>query len=122
MADKGEIDKAIGAHGLWKSRLKQAIETGKTDSAVETIRMDNQCAFGKWLYGSGLSSTDKDSSHYKAVKDLHAQFHKTAAEVAGLAASGKKAEAERMMSLEGQFSAISSKLTAAMMDWKKTLA
>lgn len=121
MADKAEIDKAIGAHGMWKSRLKQAIETGKADTPVETIQSDNQCAFGKWLYGSTLSSTDKTSNHYKTVKDLHASFHKAAGKVAELAMAGKKTDAEKLMGMDGEFTTVSSKLTTAMMEWKKSL-
>jgi hypothetical protein len=37
MANIEEIDKAISAHGMWKARLKTAIETGKLDTPVETI-------------------------------------------------------------------------------------
>lgn len=119
MADKAEIDKAIGAHGMWKTRLKQGIATGKFDTPVDTIRVDNQCAFGKWLYGSSLVPGDKTSNHYKNVKDLHAEFHRTAAKVAELALAGKKVQAEQMLSMQGEYSAISAKLTTAMMNWKK---
>jgi chemoreceptor zinc-binding protein len=121
MADKPEIDKAIAAHGMWKTRLKMAIETGKLETPVETIRMDNQCVFGKWLYGTTLTSVDKASIHYKTVKELHTEFHKTAARVAELAFSANKIEAEEMMSLGGEFAAVSEKLTTAMVAWKKSL-
>ncbi len=116
-----EIDKAIGAHGMWKHRLKMAIETGKFDSPVETIHMDNQCDFGKWLDGPTLTLTDKTSKHFKTVTELHEEFHKTAARVAVLAVSGITAEAEKVMSVGGEYSEISMKLTAAMMEWKKIL-
>ena len=86
---------------------------------METIRQDNQCVFGKWLYGPTHTAAEKASSHYKAVKDLHGEFHKTAARVAELALSGKKAEAEAMMALGGQYAAVSGNLTQAMMAWKK---
>ena len=119
MADIQELDKAIGAHGMWKTRLKMAIDTGKVDTPIDTIRTDNQCAFGKWLYGTTLSPTDKSSPSYQSVKTLHAEFHKTAATVAELASSGKKAEAEKLMSFTGAFTLVSGKLTAAMMEWKK---
>src|SRR5512140_1919573 len=119
MANVEELNKAIGAHGMWKTRLKMAIETGQSDAPVETIRQDNQCAFGKWLYGSTLPPTDKASGHFKTVKELHAEFHRTAARVAELAMAGRKPEAEKMMSLGGEYSTISGKLTEAMMEWKK---
>ncbi|NVO11408.1 MAG: CZB domain-containing protein [Bacteroidales bacterium] len=118
MANIEELDKAIGAHGLWKSRLKSAIESGKIDVDIATIRIDNQCAFGRWLYGSTLSSVDKSSSHYKTVKELHTEFHIIAARVAEMAISGKKIGAEMMIASGGDYAKISSKLTQAMMDWK----
>jgi len=117
MADIQAIDTAIGAHGMWKARLKSAISTGKSEVPVATIKLDNQCAFGQWLYGSTLSATDKATPNYKTVKDLHAEFHKVAAKVADLALSGKKDDAEKILSTE--FSTASIKLTAAMMEWKK---
>lgn len=120
MANKEELDKAIAAHGQWKIRLKTSIDTGKSETPVETIRLDNQCVFGKWLYG--LSAADKASTHFQKVKELHAEFHKTAASVTEKAVSGKKAEAEKMIGFGGEYATISSKLTAAMMAWKMSLA
>jgi hypothetical protein len=117
MADIQEIDKAIGAHSMWKARLKSAISTGKSEVPVATIKVDNQCAFGQWLYGQTLNASDKTTPDYKTVKDLHAEFHKVAARVAELATSGKQAEADQVLSQE--FADASLKLTTAMMNWKK---
>lgn len=122
MVHKEEITKAIGAHGMWKTRLTQAIETGKMDATVDTVRVDNQCAFGKWLYGATLDAKDKTSSHYEEVRGLHAKFHQAAAQVVELAVAGKKREAQQLMSLEGEYTKVSSKLTAAMSAWVKGLA
>ncbi len=121
MAIIAEIEKGIGVHGMWKAHLRRAIETGKFDTSVETVRKDNNCDFGKWLYGSTLSPIDKASNSYKTVRDLHAEFHRTAAKIVDLALSGKKDEASKMMSLDGEYALISSKLTAKMMEWKKSL-
>jgi hypothetical protein len=82
MANKEELDKAIAAHGLWKARLKSAIDTRKLETDVETIRSENQCSFGKWLFGPTLTSADRSSLHYVTIKALHAEFHKTAAIIA----------------------------------------
>ncbi len=116
-----EIEKAIGAHGNWKVELKQAIATGQIDRPVETIGMDNQCYFGKWLEGSALTSTEKASHHYATVKDLHAEFHRVAAYVVELALKGKKHNAEKIMALGGEYSKASSNLTLAMIEWKRSL-
>lgn len=121
MAHIEEIEKAIAAHGKWKADLRQTLQTGKIDKPVETIRMDKQCFFGKWLDGSSLTPEEKESRHYKTVKEHHAEFHKTAARVVELVLAGKKSDAERMMSLGGEYAQISSKLILAMMDWKRSL-
>ena len=121
MAIIAEIEKGIGVHGLWKAHLKRAIETGKFDASIDTIRKDDHCDFGKWLYGSTLSDIDKASNSYKTVRDLHEEFHRTAAKIVDLALSGRKDEASKMISHNGEYALISSKLTAKMMEWKKSL-
>jgi hypothetical protein len=102
MVHKEEIKKAIGAHGMWKTRLTHAIETGKMDATVDTVRMDNQCAFGKWLYGASLDTKDKTSPHYEEVRSQHAKFHQVASQVVELALAGKKQQALQLISLEGE--------------------
>lgn len=119
---KDAIKDAISAHGAWKARLKSAIDSGKIEIPVVTIRKDNECIFGKWLYGPTISAEVKNSSVYKTALELHAKFHKAAAEVAELAMAGKKSEAEKMMGLGGKYADASAKLTKAMMDWQKQLS
>lgn len=118
MAIAEEITKAIGAHGMWKQRLRQAIDTGKSEFTVERARPDNLCDFGKWLYS--LPPADQKSSHWKSVQDLHGKFHAEAAQVLGLAVRGNKQEAEREIAAESKFTKISSELTVAMMKWKES--
>jgi hypothetical protein len=121
MANIDDLDKAIGDHGIWITHLKSAIETGIFDTPIEIIRMDNQCEFGKWLYGSKISSRDKSSTHYKTVKLLHSEFHRTAALVADLVQKDKKDEALQMIAVGGEYTKISSKLIQAMTEWKLVL-
>jgi hypothetical protein len=119
MVDPMEIDNALAAHGAWKSRLKTAIDTGKLEASPATIGADNKCAFGTWLYGNTLTSQEKASPQYLEIKQLHAQFHQLAGRVAQLALAGKKAEAEALMSQSGEYTAVSGKLTMALIQWKK---
>ncbi len=116
MAAVEEINKAIGAHGMWKQRLREAIDTGKSEFTVERVRPDNLCDFGKWLYS--LPPGDQTSTHWKTVKELHAKFHAEAARVLGLAVNGHKQEAEKALSTGSNFVKISSELTGTMMKWK----
>lgn len=117
--DSEEIQKAIGAHGMWKSRLAAAIVARRSDVTPEQVEPDNTCAFGKWL--QALPGSDQSSAHFKKVKPLHAAFHKTAAQVLRMALSGQKAEAEKSMATGGLYRKASADLTDAMMQWRKAL-
>jgi hypothetical protein len=119
MADKKELEKAIAVHSMWKANLRKAIDQRKLEVPVEKIRIDNECEFGKWLYGPSLAAADKASAHYKTVKDLHADFHRNTAHIAELALQGKKAEAEALMASNSAYIDLSARLTGAMIAWKK---
>ena len=120
MSMKEQLDKGIAAHGMWKARLRTAIDTGKSDFTVEKVKVDNGCDFGKWLYA--LGPTEKGSPNFAKVKDMHAQFHTEAARILALALAGNKAEAEKGIAMGSKFADLSSKVTGAMMEWKRTAA
>ncbi len=113
------IEQAIGAHEAWKHHLQMVIDKASTDIPVERIRGDKHCIFGIWLYGHDLSEEDKAHARYKIVVNLHAQFHKVAAQVAELALAGKQEEAGAL--LHGEYALVSDRLTSAMVDWKAAL-
>ena len=117
MVDPETIQKAIGAHGMWKARLKTAIATGKSEFQVTNVKVDNLCEFGKWLYA--LPVQERTSPAGKAVQDLHAKFHQEAAKVLDLALRGQKADAEKAIELGSEFAKTSADLTRAMMNWQK---
>jgi len=117
MSLQDEISKAIGAHALWKKRLISAIDTGESDFAPEKVCTDNQCEFGKWLYGATITAADKTGGDYDNVRKLHAEFHKIAADVLRLALSGKKAEARKLIDEGSRYAALSIELTRALLKW-----
>jgi uncharacterized protein YoxC len=120
-SDTAEVlEKAIAAHGQWKGRLIRGLATRKLEMPASTIRKDDQCAFGKWLHGD--SQSGQGSSHYPTVKKLHADFHQTAGRIAELVEAGRKGEAEKLMGIDGDYAAVSGKLTAALLDWKQSLS
>ncbi|MGD0076394.1 MAG: CZB domain-containing protein [Candidatus Binataceae bacterium] len=117
MADtQNAITAAIGAHGMWKARLKSAIDKGTSEFTQARVHADNQCDFGKWLYGSAAEL--KSSQHYGKCLELHRQFHAVAAKVLSLALAGKKEEALKAMAVQGEFAVASATLTNAMTQWK----
>jgi len=119
MGLEDEIKNAIGDHGKWKKKLKNAVDTGKIDVPVSTIRSDNDCDFGKWLHGPSATEKEKNSLYYQKVLDLHAAFHEKAADAAQHAVAGNKAAAMKMLGVNGEYVEASATLTTAMIDWLK---
>jgi methyl-accepting chemotaxis protein len=115
----GEITKAIAAHGMWKTRLMDAIDTGKSEFSADVAGLDDRCDFGKWLYG--LTTADRSEEHWKKIQQLHAAFHKEASRVLALAVAGRGQEAKAELAAGSTFSTASAQLTVALMDWKKKL-
>jgi hypothetical protein len=120
MIEPAAIDHAIAGHAKWKFRLRQAIDTGRSEWTPDAVRPDNQCEFGRWLHGLPLH--ERQGAHGRAIRDLHAEFHRTAAEVLEHALAGRKDQAAALMAAGGAFAHASSKLTVAMTAWKKDLA
>lgn len=114
-----QIDKAIGAHGAWKVKLKQNID-GTLSLIPAEVSVDNRCEFGKWLYS--LTGAQTSDPHYKDVLALHKAFHNAAGDVVLKVMKGDKAGAEASIGLNGAYSSASSKLTAKMMEWKRASA
>ncbi len=109
---KEQIDLAIVAHGKWKQTLADALRTRKCEKTPEQIEVDNQCAFGKWMYSEGIDKTMPE------IKNLHAEFHKCAGKVCREAMAGSS-EAEKLF--KGQFASISNRLISKLEAWKAKL-
>jgi hypothetical protein len=120
MIDAEAIQKGIDAHGAWKARLRAAVSSGKFEVSTATVAMDNQCAFGKWLYG--LSADEMQTEHFSTVKRLHAQFHEEAAKVVTWATSGQTGRAEEAMGMQGDYTKVSAELARALVAWRNSLA
>ena len=116
---KESIDAALNAHAQWKKRLVDAVATGRSEFDPVTVKKDDQCQFGKWLYG--LSAADKASEDFAKARQLHADFHKVAGEILSLALAGKKAEAQAKLEFGGDYSHITGKLVIALQTWKGKL-
>lgn len=112
------IENALAAHAEWRNRLHDAIDNGTSEFKVDAIKVDNGCTFGKWVYS--LPQEEQNSEKCIKVKQLHAEFHRIAAETLDLALSGKKDEANKNMSLGGSFNRASGKLVLALNEWKNS--
>lgn len=120
MSTKEEIKSAVAAHGQWKQKLRTAINTGECESTPDRVKQDDNCAFGKWLHYR-IDASEKNSAHYANVISIHAEFHKVAGHVLSLALKGEKDQANDLISLGGQFSKLSSRLTQEMKAWQESL-
>lgn len=121
MSFRQEIARAIGSHGIWKVRLREAIDGGSNQFNIAEVRADDVCAFGQWLYGLTIPSGTQRDVNYLAVVELHAQFHRCAAQVLECVAAGDKTRAKAMLAPKGEYSVISSQLVAAMVTWNKSI-
>ena len=122
MSLKDEITAAIGAHGLWKAKLRDAIQAGKSEAVPQVVCLDNKCKFGQWLHGTSIPGSAKASANYKECVELHAKFHVSAAHVLEFALAGRKRDAEAAISDGSEFTTLTHKLTDAMMRWQKLAA
>ena len=111
------LEDAIAAHSGWSARLKAAITSKHLDIPLGTIRADNECQFGKWLYGGEFRAVEKQDENYRRAKQLHKQFHQEAANVAKLALSGERDAAERGMRPSSEYAKVSAALTAVLTEW-----
>jgi hypothetical protein len=119
MISKEAIDSALTAHSQWKKRLQEAINNGKSEFKVDVVKTDNACQFGQWLYN--LPDADKKNPEFENIKNLHAEFHKTAASILELGLSGKKEDALKRIEHGGDYGRITGKLVLALNDWKNKL-
>lgn len=111
-----EITRAIGAHGTWKRRLLDAIDSGRSEFTVAKVSTDNACDFGRWFYG--LPATERATDDARKVQQLHASFHHEAGTVLAAALAGNKSEAAKRLAVSSQFAKVSGDLTGAMMQWR----
>lgn len=112
------LHEALGAHGVWKMRLRQAVQNGSSPTPIDEVRRDDCCALGRLLHEQ-LAPPQRAGADYSAVRDLHRQFHETAADALGLAVAGKAAEATQL--IEGRFASLSTELGTAITHWRHKL-
>jgi len=93
--DDIDFDKIIAAHQQWRVTLRNnALKKKKMDA--ETLRRDDCCALGKWIYGGG----GKRWGTVPVFKDLvqyHKAFHHEAGKVADAINQGQEKRAQDMM-------------------------
>jgi methyl-accepting chemotaxis protein len=114
-----DFDQAIEAHRQWKVRLRQAIaEHARLDS--DTLCRDDQCPLGRWIHGAGGQAWGHRPT-FVALLDKHAEFHRTAGEVAVQINAGQYAQAERLIGSGTAFSQVSTEVATLLTRAKRGL-
>lgn len=121
MSLKRELQSAITMHSMWKAKLDECTETGIFDMLPDMVEKDNECFFGKWLYGNKISPDIRSSAEYKRVQEIHARFHQVAAEVVRLSLSGERNKAQEIMSPTGQYTLVTNELVNQLFAWAEKL-
>lgn len=66
------LDKGFSAHANVKSRLKRIIK-GEEEATPESVKADNLCIIGEWIYGPGKEY--EGLSEFQNLKEIHKNFH-----------------------------------------------
>jgi hypothetical protein len=102
---------AIEAHVRWKVRLEAYI-AGTSDEKLDAdvVCRDDQCMLGKWIHGNG---GQKHGSHprFVTVKDIHAEFHRSAGDVVLAVDAGEKEKAKELL-CKGDYASSSHRIKA----------
>ncbi|MFN4103769.1 MAG: methyl-accepting chemotaxis protein [Tepidimonas sp.] len=94
--DRLDFDAAIKAHQQWRIKLRNAILRGeKLD--VATIRRDDCCAVGKWIYGAGGRQWG-NLPLFSTLVEQYKKFHQEIGHIAEMVNAGKTEEANRLLS------------------------
>ena len=93
---------AIEAHRKWRDRLSSYVSGNSSEVLDQSIICrDDQCALGKWIYGTGMTFTGHLQLFHQ-LKAKHAQFHISAAQVVELVKHDQKDAAVTIL-IDGEF-------------------
>lgn len=108
-----DLNDAIAAHALFKTRL--AMYVAKPDGKLDpkTIDAPNRCEIGKWIYGVGRSFEGWEA--FDQLEHVHALFHKAAAEIVIDANAGEHVLDDVVVGSSSEFAKRSSELVRAIL-------
>ena len=114
-----DFDKAIEAHRQWKVKLRSAIAKHEQLDA-DTICRDDKCPLGQWIHGPGGERWGTRPLFSKLLAK-HADFHKSAGDVARKINGGQYADAEKLIGSGSHFADISVEVTTLLSTAKRGL-
>jgi len=126
-----EIETAIKAHQDWINHVELMVAMAKNNNdisaknvaedkaTIQKIRQDNNCYFGKWLYGISDEKI-KNSYNYQEIVDFHKQFHQEAAYILVLIFNKEHKFAEELLNEDSTYKRCSKTLIEKMKAWQET--
>jgi hypothetical protein len=99
------LDNAVIAHSIWKSRFRAAIMNAETLDS-QTISKDDCCELGIWLYGDGKRRYG-GKPEFSSLVEKHKNFHNEAGDIAVTINAKKFSEAQSMIGGLSPFGAAS---------------
>jgi methyl-accepting chemotaxis protein len=111
------ISKATHAHTQWFSKMQNAIRTGASDFDPSKVVTDNNCEFGKWMYGP-LAAHRGGTAIFEEIKDLHAEFHKETGRILDMALRGDKVGATKLIAADSMSKQLSGGLVKKLTELK----
>jgi len=113
------LDKAHASHSGWKRRLQKAVEVSEVLD-VDTIKRDDCCDLGQWIYSSGRTHYGH-FPEFQALLEKHKEFHAITGIVAGIVNDKKADTAKSMLGGSSQFSYASMEVLVAINALRKIL-
>ena len=103
-----DFDEAVTAHASWKAKLKTYVQRPDKSLNPNTVAMDNQCKLGQWIYADGAKYSAL--AEFTELKNQHANFHRTAADLIRRADAGENIYAGGALGATSPFSTLSGKV------------
>ena len=108
-----EFNAAVVDHLAWKSTFEESVRRGGNSLEVALVAVDNRCTLGRWLHHQSPQPISNPVALQMLV-EVHAEFHRAAANVLALAHAGQTREAVRAMSPDHHYGEWSATLVTAL--------
>jgi hypothetical protein len=89
----------LNVHLAWKLRLRECVLDNNAEHLDPgQVGRDDSCELGRWI--SSQYAAKKDSPEFMKVRELHADFHRCAAEIVQAVNQGSTHDANNMLQTE----------------------
>jgi len=114
-----DIENAIGAHEVWKQRLRETLRSGHSEIPAASACRHDLCEFGQWLERAIEGVSFQDRPTYEVVQDLHIRFHHNVASVIASIERGNMQAAHDIMDDSCDY--VMEELVGLLHDWRREM-